>query len=67
MLGERYSVADISLYAYVSVAHEAGFDLREHPSIGAWLKRVESTPGFMNDFEAYPPNSQLGQSKSIYD
>jgi glutathione S-transferase len=67
MVGERYSVADISLYAYVSVAHEAGFDLRDHPAVGAWLTRVESTPGFMNDFEPYPPNSQVGQSNSIYD
>ena len=46
---------------------EAGFDLRDHPAVGAWLTRVESTPGFMNDFEPYPPNSQLGQSRSIYD
>ena len=67
MVGERYSVADISLYAYVSVAHEAGLDLREHPAIGDWLERVEGTPGFMNDFEPYPPNSQVGQSRSIYD
>jgi glutathione S-transferase len=67
MVGERYSVADISLFAYVSVADEAGFDLSRHPAISAWLKRVEDTPGFMNDFEPYPPNSQLGQSRSIYD
>ena len=67
IVGERYSVADISLYAYVSVAHEAGFDLADHPAIVSWLKRVESTPRFMNDFEPYPPNSQLGQSRSIYD
>lgn len=67
MVGERYSVADISLYAYVSVAHEAGLDLREHPAIVAWLERVQSTPRFMNDFEPYPPNSHLGQSRSIYD
>ena len=38
MVGERYSVADTSLYAYVSVAHEAGFDLRQHPTIGEWLR-----------------------------
>lgn len=67
MVGERYSVADISLYAYVSVASEAGFDLGRQPAISAWLKRVESTPGFMNDFEPYPPNSHLGRSTSIYD
>jgi len=67
MVGGRYSVADISLYAYVSVAHEAGFDLSGYPEIRAWLERVESTERFMNDFETYPPNSQHGQSRSIYD
>ena len=67
MVGGRYSVADISLYAYVSVAHEAGFDLTEHPAVVAWLERVQSTPRFMNDFEPYPPNSHLGRSRSIYD
>jgi glutathione S-transferase len=67
VVGGRYSVADISLHAYVSVAHEAGFDLREHRAIGDWLERVEGTHGFMNDFEPYPPNSQVGQSRSIYD
>ena len=67
MVGGRYSVVDISLYAYVSVAHDAGFDLRDYPAIGAWLKRVEGTDRFMNDFEPYPPNSQRGQSRSIYD
>ena len=67
MVGKRYSVADISLYAYVSVAHEAGLDLMEHPAIVAWLERVQRTPRFMTDFEPYPPNSHLGQSRSIYD
>ena len=67
MVGGLYSVADISLYAYVSVAHEAGFDLSGHPAIGAWLERIESTERFMNDFETYPPNSQRGRSRSIYD
>jgi glutathione S-transferase len=67
MVGEGYSVADISLYAYIGVAHDAGFDPREHPAIRSWLHRVESTPRFMNDFEPYPPNSRAGQSRSIYD
>jgi glutathione S-transferase len=66
MVGGRYSVADISLYAYLHVAHEAGFDLADYPAVAAWLERVEATPGFMNDLEPYPPNSRLGQSRSKY-
>ena len=45
LVGERYSIADISLYAYTHVAHEGGFDLAPYPAIGAWLDRVGSQPG----------------------
>jgi glutathione S-transferase len=42
---ERYSIADISLYAYTHVAHEGGFDLEAYPAIRAWLDRVAGRPG----------------------
>jgi len=45
LVGERYSVADISLYAYTHVAHEGGFDLDPYPGISAWLGRVAEQPG----------------------
>lgn len=45
LVGERYSLADISLYAYTHVAHEGGFDLEPYPAIRAWLERVASQPG----------------------
>ena len=45
LVADRYTIADIALYAYTHVAHEAGFDLSGHPAIGAWLGRVASQPG----------------------
>jgi glutathione S-transferase len=45
LVGERYTVADISLYAYTHVAHEGGFDLAPYPAIRAWLERVAGRPG----------------------
>ena len=45
LVGERYSIADISLYAYTHVADEAGFDLGPYPAIGGWLERVATQPG----------------------
>ena len=45
LVGERYSLADISLYAYTHVAHEGGFDLEPYPAIRAWLERVAAQPG----------------------
>ena len=45
LVGERYSIADISLYAYTHVAHEGGFDLVPYPAIRSWLDLVAAQPG----------------------
>ena len=45
LVGEAYTLADISLYAYTHVAHEGGFDLAGYPAIRAWLERVAAQPG----------------------
>ena len=45
LVGERYTVADIALYAYTHVAHEGGFDLSRYPAVQAWLARVAAQPG----------------------
>lgn len=52
-----YSIADIALYAYVHCADDAGADLRSHPHIAGWLKRVEATPNFVNDLEPLPAHA----------
>ena len=44
LVGERYSLADISLYAYTHVAEEGGFDLERYPAIREWLARVAAQP-----------------------
>jgi glutathione S-transferase len=44
-VGERYTIADIALYAYTHVAGEGGFDLTRYPAIRAWLDRVAEQPG----------------------
>ena len=46
-VGDRYSVADIALYAYTHVANEGGFDLKSFPAVRAWLERVSSQPGYI--------------------
>src|SRR6266513_6085887 len=38
----RYTIADIALYAYTHVAHESDFDLSGFPALRGWLKRVAS-------------------------
>jgi glutathione S-transferase len=45
LVDERYTVADIALYAYTHVAHEGGFDLDRFPAVRAWLARIAAQPG----------------------
>jgi glutathione S-transferase len=45
LVGESYTIADISLYAYTHVADEGGFDLEPYPAIRGWLARVAQQPG----------------------
>jgi glutathione S-transferase len=45
LVGERYTIADIALYAYTHVAGEGRFDLSGYPHIHAWLERVLEQPG----------------------
>jgi len=45
LVGHAYTIADIALYAYTHVAHEAGFELSRHPAVAAWLERVAAQPG----------------------
>src|ERR1700733_6321132 len=41
LVAERYTIADIALYAYTHVADEGGFEVERYPAINAWLARVE--------------------------
>ena len=41
---DRYSIADIALYAYTHVAEEAQLELAPFPAVRAWLVRVASQP-----------------------
>jgi glutathione S-transferase len=45
LVGDAYSIADISLYGYTHVAPEGGFDLEQRPAVRAWLDRVAGRPG----------------------
>jgi glutathione S-transferase len=44
LAGEAPSIADLALFAYTHRADEGGFDLRQFPSVGAWIARVMALP-----------------------
>ena len=43
----RYSIADIALYAYTHVAEDGGYVLNRYPAVQAWLRRVEQTARYV--------------------
>jgi glutathione S-transferase len=66
LVGDRYTLADLCVYAYVHVAGEAGVDLDDYPAVSAWTARVEATPGFVDDLAPIPPDTRFGMGRSIY-
>lgn len=47
LVADRYTIADIALYAYTHVAAEGGFDLSGYPRINQWLQRVQQQPKYI--------------------
>jgi glutathione S-transferase len=48
---ERYTIADIALYAYTHVAHEGGHDLAPYANVRSWLGRVAAQPAYVGIHE----------------
>jgi glutathione S-transferase len=67
LVGDRCSIADVSIYAYAHVAPDAGYALSEYPGVSRWLELVQAEPGFVDDLVPYPENARPGNSASIYD
>jgi glutathione S-transferase len=66
-VGGRYTVADIAVYGYSHLAHEAGIDMEPYPNLRAWFERVEQQSGYIEDVEPYGANAAPGAGRSLYD
>ena len=53
LANDRYSIADMSVFAYASRAEEAGIPLDPYPHFRAWIARVEAQPGFLAKMHPY--------------
>lgn len=47
LVGESYSIADMSVYAYTHLAEEGEYDLGSHPAVCRWLARIEMQPSYI--------------------
>lgn len=66
-VGGRYTIADIAIYGYSHLAHEAGIDMQPYPNLRAWFERVEQQPRYIEDVEPYGANAAPGAGHSLYD
>jgi glutathione S-transferase len=66
LVDDRYTIADVAVYAYAHVAGDAGIDTAPYPHFEQWLARVREQPGFMDDLEPYPPNASALAGRSVY-
>jgi len=54
VLGERPTIADLSLCGYLYFTDEIGIDPRDWPSIRAWLERIAALPGWRHPYDLMP-------------
>jgi glutathione S-transferase len=66
LVADRYTIADLSVFAYAHTAPEAGIDTSSCANFNEWLVRVADQPGFVDDLEPYPLNASLTIGRSIY-
>jgi len=53
-VGEKPTIADLSLCGYLYWPDEFGFSWSDYPHIGAWLDRIRALPGWVHPYELMP-------------
>ena len=66
LVADRYTIADIAVFAYSHVAEEAGIDTSDYPSFRTWREHIAGQPGFIDDLAPYPANASVLAGRSIY-
>ena len=61
LAGERYTIADMSAFAYVHRANEAELPLEDYAHVNAWIERVKAQPGFLEKTYPYSIDPHSGK------
>lgn len=54
LVGNKYTVADLAVFAYVSLAHQGKFQMQRFSSINRWLYAVKRQRGWLDIFDQSP-------------
>lgn len=60
LANDRYSIADMAVFAYASHAEETGIALEPYPHFRAWVSRVQAQPGFLANTHPYSEDPHSG-------
>ncbi|MFZ6645100.1 glutathione S-transferase family protein [Undibacterium sp. TJN25] len=52
-VADTYTIADMSLFAYVHLAEDAGLPLRDYPHVQRWIARVKSQENYLDEVHPY--------------
>jgi glutathione S-transferase len=50
LVGDAYTVADLGVFGYVSLATEGGYNMDKFPSIQRWITQIKDQPGWIDLF-----------------
>jgi len=60
LVGERLTIADLSLAGYVFMPEDTGISKSEFPNIEAWKARIQAMPGWQHPYDLMPgPTSAI--------
>ena len=54
MLGDRPTIADLSMAGYVFYPEETGLDFAAYPALLAWRERIRALPGWVHPYTLMP-------------
>ena len=54
VVGERLTIADLSMCGYLFFDDEIGVDWADYPNIDAWLRRIRETPRWAHPYDLLP-------------
>jgi len=54
VVGDRLTIADLSLCGYLFWPEEIGVDWSAYPSLGTWLERIRAEPRWVHPYELMP-------------
>lgn len=54
LVGDRLTIAELSLAGYVYLPEETGIDMAEFPHIAAWKARISDMPGWRHPHDLMP-------------